>query len=96
MEKFNFTIVQCQCGGITISSDVDEISMSSETFHREFPGVGLTPDHTTWNGCNYCVNEWGVDLHTTDTVQHLEPTRTLVLQSVFEKTWNALSHKEKS
>lgn len=62
MSKPPFEIRECKCSAITIYSDTDQISMSLETFQKEFPGLGVEPDCIIYNSCNHCVNHWGVDL----------------------------------
>jgi hypothetical protein len=60
--------IKCNCGAITIQSDVGaensfSNSMTQETFDKLFKGEDFEIEwmQETYN-CNHCVNHWGLDL----------------------------------
>jgi len=54
------TATKCSCGAITVSSDVNQISMPEELFNEHFPDLEL--EDNEWGSCDACVNHWGLHL----------------------------------
>lgn len=54
---------RCHCGAITVEAEDGSFSnsMRLDTFRKEFPGVRIR-SKPKYGDCNYCVNQWGVDL----------------------------------
>lgn len=51
---------RCKCGAITVEIDGLDYSMPLDLFKKHFPDASI-PKTTLYN-CNYCVNNWGIDL----------------------------------
>jgi len=64
--KTQINIFKCSCGAITIfyqNEKGEEVqnSMPVKLFKKYFPTMKV-PEENNWDNCNYCVNNWGIDL----------------------------------
>lgn len=54
-------ICKCDCGAVTITIKDQDYSMPRELFNTLYKGKNIKIEHEV-NGCNYCINHWGIDL----------------------------------
>ena len=54
----------CECGAVTVTTDVGEYSCKKENAERFFNGFDLFENEPLFTAysCNHCVNKWGLDL----------------------------------
>lgn len=59
----NYKANKCDCGAVTVSSTENSKmnwSMSEKDFNKNFPD--LSADNENYYNCDYCTNNWGIDL----------------------------------
>jgi len=59
----NELIFKCNCGAVTVEHNGKPYNMMEESLPDYFPElVGVELDRDNVVNCNYCINNWGVDL----------------------------------
>ena len=66
---------KCECGAVTVEIEGENYSMKPKDFRRIF-GVDRVPRVANkWYSCNYCVNNWGIDLCACGSGNHYKKCR---------------------
>lgn len=56
------SVKHCKCGAVTLMTDSGNWSMPVEMFNEKFSNEDIEVEPGQWLDCNYCVNNWGLDL----------------------------------